>query len=43
MIFSFSLGLEEENIFRMSANFLPLFFSFKKQKQYHPHFKEDTS
>ena len=26
MIFSFSFGLEEENIFRMSANLDPLFF-----------------
>ena len=28
MIFSFSPELEEENIFRMSANFFPLFFFF---------------
>ena len=32
MIFSFSFGLEEENIFKMSANFLPLFFFIQETK-----------
>ena len=37
MIFSFSFGLEEENIFKMSWNDFPLFFLFLAKISHHSH------